>query len=100
MTAQEDFQAFLDAQKEADYDFESMTQEEKDAEMLEYTRLKILAEQEKKKIADFAEYEQAEEIKMRDAQNQLEADFRALMTAKKEAGYDIDYVPVEEPSMP
>ena len=46
MTAQEDFQAFLNAQADPAYDFAAMTPEEQQAEMTLYTKLKIAVAQE------------------------------------------------------
>jgi len=52
MTAQEDFNAFLDAQKQPEYDFASMTDAEKQSENFRYTELKlaVVKEQEVKKV--------------------------------------------------
>ena len=52
--AQEEFQAFLDAQKAPEYDFASMTDEEKMQENFRYTELKLAVakEQEARKKLD------------------------------------------------
>ena len=53
MTAKTEFQAFLDAQKDAAYDFAGMTEEQQQVEMAEYTKLKIAVVQEQEKIDIF-----------------------------------------------
>ena len=59
MTAQEDYQAFLDAQTEDSYDLESMTEEEQTTEMITYTKLKLAAGKEKVKVAEFSKLKEA-----------------------------------------
>lgn len=58
MTAQEEFQAFLDAQKVEGYKLGDI-EGSPEADMLKYTELKIAAEQEKVRIAKFQEAKQA-----------------------------------------
>jgi len=51
--AQKDYDAFLASQKELTYDFDGMTKEQQDAEMLKYTKLKLAAGKEQTKAANF-----------------------------------------------
>lgn len=89
----EEFNAFNEKQTKSDYDFDSMTTEQQDAEMLEYTRLKIAKAKYETKIKEFRDLQ----VKAMDelVYNQILAKeaLQSLWEAKEANDYDINYVP-------
>ena len=81
MNPKEEFQAFLDKQASADYDFASMTEEEQIQEQIEYTKLKLAAQKYSSKVSEF--YAQRDEA-FRTLEAKYQAD-REVLSAEWQA---------------
>jgi hypothetical protein len=93
VTAQEEYAAFLANQESANYNFAGMTTEQQDAEMREYTRLKLAAAKEKKMIADFYAARDVALAVVQAANNVTYTAALTLWQAKENNGYDVNYQP-------
>jgi len=88
MTAQEEFKAFLDAQKQPTYDYAGMTLEQRQAEQDEYTRLKIAVGKEEEAVKLFNEEWASKESEIRARHDsEIQAHFQERQTA-----YDAKFV--------
>ena len=92
LSAQENFNLFLEGQAEIDYTLGDYTSSA-DEDMKLYTELKIKAEQEKNKVTAFINARELAREEVVAQQTALMSEFNTLWQAKEDAGYDVDFVP-------